>query len=241
MDADDTAGVPAGDAPRPLARLRRLLLAESTAIRWWCLVVAAEIALVTAYLLVTDAVVTEPRYVVYPFVWMNVGVWAMVRIDLPDTDARSRRVATAVAAGYFLLLSLAGGVLLLSLDGPLPGGAVASVHWGLPPGWGPTLVYGTPHLRLSVVPFKFVGYVAMTYLVYARLLDATRAVLSGVLGLVSCVGCTFSLLLPLLGATALFGSTLTGLAWDLSTLVFLLTVALLYWADEAGAAVSRRL
>jgi hypothetical protein len=66
-------------------------------------------------------------------------------------------------------------------------------------------------------------------------------VLSGALGLLSCVGCTFSILLPLLGATSLFGSTLTGLSWDLSTLVFLLTVALLYWADEVGVALSRRL
>jgi hypothetical protein len=81
----------------------------------------------------------------------------------------------------------------------------------------------------------------MTSLVYVRVLDATRAVFSGALGLVSCVGCTVSVLLPLLGATTLFGSALTGLAWDLSTAVYLLTVALLYWADEVGTAVARRL
>ena len=220
--------------------VRRLLLAETAAIRWWCLVVAGEVALVTAYLATTGTVVTEPRYVVYPFVWINVGVWAMRRVDVPSVDGRHRAIATAVAGAYLLLLSWTGGILLLGVSGPLPGGAVSSIHWNVP-GWGPTVVYGTPRLRLSVIPFKLVGYVAMTYLVYVRLLDATRAVLSGVLGLVSCVGCTFSILLPLLGATTLFGSTLTGLSWDLSTLVFVLTVALLYWADEVGAAVSRRL
>jgi len=222
------------------SRLRRRLLDESAAIRWWCLVIAGEIALVTAYLSVTGTIVTEPRYVVYPFVWINLGVWAMLRVDVPSVDSRHRAVATAVAAVYLLVLSWAGGLVLLGVSGPLPGGAVSSIHWNVP-GWGPTLVYGTPRLRLTLIPFKFVGYVAMTYLVYVRLLDATRAVLSGVLGLVSCVGCTFSILLPLLGATTLFGSTLTGLSWDLSTLVFCLTVALLYWADEVGAAVSRRL
>ena len=228
------------EAYDPLSRMRRLLLAETRAIRWWSLVVAAEIALVTAYIAVTGVIVTEPRYVVYPFVWINVGLWAMVRTGLPSVDGRKRWLARALAAGYFLLLSWAGGILLLGVPTTLPGGAVSSIHWNIP-GWGPSVVYGTPRVRLAVVPFKFVGYVAMTYLVYARLLDATRAVLSGVLGLVSCVGCTFSILLPLLGATTLFGSTLTGLSWDLSTFVFLLTVALLYWADEVGVAVSRRL
>jgi hypothetical protein len=228
------------EAYGPLARVRRLVLAEMAAIRWWSLLVAAELALVAAYVAVTGVIITEPRYVVYPFVWINVGLLAVRRTDLPAVAGRQRWIARAVAAGYLLVLSWAGGIILLGLSGPLHGGAVASIHWNVP-GWGPSVVYGTPRVRLAVVPFKLAGYVAMTYLVYARLLDATRAVLSGVLGLFSCVGCTFSILLPLLGATALFGSTLTGLSWDLSTLVFLLTVALLYWADEVGVAVSRRL
>jgi len=223
----------------PLSRARHLLLAETTAIRWWCLVVAAELAVVTAYLATTSTVtVVEPRYVVYPFLWINVGVWAMVRTETPSVDRRQWAVAATLAGGYLGVLLLAAGTLQIGIGEPLNGGAVASIHWNIP-GLGPIVVYGTPRVRLSIIPFKLVGYVAMTYLVYARLLGATRAVLSGALGLFSCVGCTFSLLLPLLGATTLFGSTLTGLAWDLSTLVFLLTVALLYWADEVSVVVTR--
>jgi hypothetical protein len=222
-----------------LARLRRLVFADLAAIRWWCLVVAAEIAVATIYIDLAGMAITEPRYVVYPFVWINVGVWAVLRTQTPRVDRRQWGIATAVAVGYLLLLLWAGGVLLVGLLEPLPGGAAASVYWDIP-GRGPIVVYGTPRLRLSLIPFKAVGYLTLAYLVYARLLDATRAALSGALGLFSCVGCAFSILLPLLGATTLFGSTLTGFAWDLSTLVFVFTVALLYWADAVGAAVSRR-
>lgn len=213
--------------------------ADLAAIRWWCLVVAAEVAVATAYIDLAGLTITQPRYVVYPFVWINVGVWAVLRTQTPRVDRRQWGIATAVAVGYLLVLLWAGGVLLVGLLEPLPGGAAASVYWDIP-GRGPIVVYGTPHLRLSLIPFKLVGYLTLAYLVYARLLDATRAALSGALGLFSCVGCAFSILLPLLGATTLFGSTLTGFAWDLSTLVFVFTVALLYWADAVGAAVSRR-
>ncbi len=213
--------------------------ADLAAIRWWCLVVAAEVAVATAYIDLAGLTITQPRYVVYPFVWINVGVWAVLRTQTPRVDRRQWGIATAVAVGYLLVLLWAGGVLLVGLLEPLPGGAAASVYWDIP-GRGPIVVYGTPHLRLSLIPFKLVGYLTLAYLVYARLLDATRVALSGALGLFSCVGCAFSILLPLLGATTLFGSTLTGFAWDLSTLVFVFTVALLYWADAVGAAVSRR-
>jgi hypothetical protein len=231
--------VAVSNARGPLARLRRLVFADLAAIRWWCLVVAAEIAVATIYIDLAGMAITEPRYVVYPFVWINVGVWAVLRTQTPRVDRRQWGIATAVAVGYLLVLLWAGGVLLVGLLEPLPGGAAASVYWDIP-GRGPIVVYGTPRLRLSLIPFKAVGYLTLAYLVYARLLDATRAALSGALGLFSCVGCAFSILLPLLGATTLFGSTLTGFAWDLSTLVFVFTVALLYWADAVGAAVSRR-
>lgn len=221
------------------SRLRHVVGEEAATIRWWSVLVAVELAVVAAYAATEHVVVTEARYAVYPFVWINVGLWAVVRTDTRSVDRRQRGVAAAFACGYLLVLCVAGGILQFSPTGALPGGG-ATVHWVLP-GWGPILTYGNGWVGVAFVPFKFVGYASMTYLVYARLLDATRAVLSGALGLVSCVGCTFSVLLPLVGASALFGSELTALSWDLSTAVFLLTVALLYYADEVELALRRRL
>jgi hypothetical protein len=99
-------------------------------------------------------------------------------------------------------------------------------------------VFRNSLLQTVIVPFKLVGYLAFAYLLYARLLDATAGVLSGVFGLVSCVGCTFSLLLPLVGASTF--SAIAWLSWDLSTLVFLVTIALLYWSPEIGTALSKK-
>ena len=64
------------------------------------------------------------------------------------------------------------------------------------------------------------------------MLEVARGTLSGVLGLVTCVGCTVPVLAPLVG---LLGGPATGLAttayrfsYDLGTLVFLVTLWLLY-------------
>jgi hypothetical protein len=42
---------------------------------------------------------------------------------------------------------------------------------------------------------------------------------------------------PLLGASTF--STIAWLSWDLSTLVFVATVGMLYWSDELGARLTR--
>lgn len=88
-------------------------------------------------------------------------------------------------------------------------------------------------LRLSLQFYKVVGYVTLAYLVYTTVVDATRTAVSGVIGLFSCVSCSW----PILGtvATSLFGSgsaVVTGAlrqSYGLSTLVFLSAVALLYY------------
>jgi hypothetical protein len=87
------------------------------------------------------------------------------------------------------------------------------------------------------MPYKLVGYLALAYLVYATVLDAAGTVVSGSLGLLSCVSCTW----PVVGSlvTSLFGSgsavvvAATTWPYDISTAAFLATVALLTWRPLA--------
>ena len=173
------------------------------------------------------------RLWVYPFVWINVGLWAVVRTFPAARGAttRQRVLASALAAGYFGVLAYTGGLVG---HGTPDGAGVVRVVWGtVPPGWAPTLTYAGDFFRATLIPFKLVGYLVLAYLVYATILDAARSAVTGVLGLLSCVSCSWPVLASLASGVAGSG---TGIAaavatgsYGLSTLVFVLTVALLVW------------
>lgn len=101
------------------------------------------------------------------------------------------------------------------------------------PGWSPALLYGGDLVRFSLFPYKLVGYLALSYLVFVTLLDVNGSALSGALGFASCVSCTW----PILGTavTALFGggsilaTVATNQPYGLSTFVFATSVGLLVW------------
>ncbi|PSQ19080.1 hypothetical protein BRD00_02205 [Halobacteriales archaeon QS_8_69_26] len=190
----------------------------------------AEFLAVVWYFALTDSAPTGLRYLVYPFVWINVGLLAAWHTSPAPASARDRRIAAALAAGYALLLAYFGGVI-----GPgtaLGGGPVfgLSVHF-VSPGWGPALVYGGEYLQVAVIPFEAIGYAALVYLVYATIIDATGAAVSGVLGLLSCVSCSWPIVASLVtGAVGGSGAAIAvSASYDLSTLVFVVTVALLFW------------
>ena len=191
-----------------------------------------ELLFVLAYLFVSDATITNPLYLLLPFVWTNVALWAVWRTDLDWSASRRHRwLAAAVGVGYFLVLAWVGGVI-----GYMPGiadGASASVSWGLAPGWGPVVNASLWGLMVTAFPYKVVGYAALAYLVAATVLDAAGSVVSGFVGLFSCVSCTW----PVLGTvlTGVFGGSsavvafATGQPYGASTIVFLSAVALLRW------------
>jgi hypothetical protein len=202
-------------------------------------VVLAELALVVGYLGATAAEATSIRYLLYPFVWINVAVAAVFATDPPDAGPWLRRGVLAVAGGYLLVLAYFGGVLELTHLGHshTHGGASGlTVFTSLPPGWGPTVVYDHALFSLTLVPYQFVGYLALAYLVYVALLDTASAAFSGAVGLLSCVSCSWpvlaSLLAGVLGGSAV-ASTVYSFSVDLSTAAFVLAVVLLVWRPGA--------
>jgi len=185
--------------------------------------------LAAVYFVFTDATLLDPRFTLYGIVWITVGALVFRLIDLPPASTSTRRRALAVSVGYFGLLAVAGGLVSAA---PAGGGMGLRLAW-LPPGWGPALLYSGEFVNVTLMPARVIGYLALAYLVYATVLDAAGAAAPGLLGLLSCVSCSWPILASL--ATGAFGSgtalaaATTTLSYDLSTAVFLLTVGLLYW------------
>lgn len=199
------------------------------AARTFVALTVVEAVVVVAYLAVTGTSVLSARYLVYPFVWVNAAVLAVVSTPVPTPSDRRTVGALAVAVGYLAVLCWAGGLLALGHGTGLGRLAVFSA----PPGWGPMLSLTDGWVHVSVVPFKLVGYLGLSTLVYTALAQASRSVLSGLLGVVTCVSCTGSVLATLLagtvGGSSVALSELMARSYDLSTAVFLLAIGAMWY------------
>lgn len=186
-------------------------------------------ALALAAHLSTGALVTRPRYLLYPFVWVNLVAYALVRAPArPLRESRQVAVlALCVGAAYFALAAWVTGALAFAPDPPATGLHVMAA----PPGWGPMLAYDGAFVRLTVVPYQFVGYAGLGLLVALAAARASRSLAAGALGLVSCVGCTLSavgaLATAVVGGASALTAAVAGVTYDLATLAFVLTVILL--------------
>jgi hypothetical protein len=187
------------------------------------------------YALFSPAQMRPIRYAVYGLLWVFVGIAAFAVTRVSPASASTRRRAALVAVGYFAVLAYAGGLVIPA------GGGVGDVGFRiayLPPGWGPALLYQGNVVNLVLMPARVVGYLALSYLVYATVVDAAQAAVSGVVGLLSCVSCTWPVLGSVLTGVFGAGSALAGVAtaysYDISTAVFLVTVALLAWRPTLG-------
>lgn len=214
----------AGAVARPALRSRR--------VRGWVALLALEALAVATYFAVTPDRVGSLRYVVYPFVWINAGLWAVLRTSPAPASRRHRLLGVAVGVAYFLAVMAIPGKVGVGA----PGAAVGLRFGWYVPGWGPLVAFTSPWLSLFLVPFEVVGYAALSYLVHANVLRVARGALPGALGLVTCVGCTVPVLAPmvgLLGGPATSLST-TAYAWsyDVGTLVYLVAVWLLFASHE---------
>lgn len=193
-----------------------------------------EVLLAIGYVGATQAGITRPVLVVLvPAIWINLSLAVFLRVRPAESDG-GRWAAALIAGGYFVLLSVLGG-LLVGGDGGTAAGL--RVHLTGFPGWVPLVVFDLGPATLVIVPFKLVGYLALTYLVYVTAMDAAGALLGGVVGLLSCVSCTFPLIAGLVTGLAGGGAAAAAVytnAYGLSTAVFVLTVLLLSWRPAAG-------
>lgn len=200
---------------------------DDSTVLWAALVLNVEFLIVHLYLRMIGVTVTDPLMLVYPWVWIDVGLWAVSTTSPAPASRRQRRLAGALGVGYFGVLAVAGGLLGAGTDTGF------RIAWALPPGFGPALLYDGEFIRTILQPYKLVGYVALAYLVYVTVLDAVSSALSGVVGLFSCVSCTWpilgTVLTSLLGEASAIVAFATNQPYAASTVVFLSAAGLLSW------------
>lgn len=198
------------------------------------LLLNTELLLVAAHVVLGGTSATSWQGVaqyVYPLVWINVGLLAIVTTDPPPVASKQRRRALAVGAVYFLVLAAIGGLIR-----PGTPGAPAYFQMNflqLPPGWNPMAAYFGNWVSVTLIPYKIVGYGALAYLVYVMLLDASGLSLGSLTGLFSCVSCVLGILVPtvssLLGGTAAAVGQLVPQSYGAATVVYLVSIGLLHW------------
>ena len=181
------------------------------------------VAAIMAYLNGTDAAITGLRSLAYPIIWITVSLAAAVWIGQTVQGRPRRWRGVAVGGGYTLMIAWLTGLL-----GSTTGGFPLRVH-AAPPGWGPIILYDSGLLRLSIVPFKLIAYLALGYVIYALVAAHRGSIRAAALGVVSCVSCTGPLLVAVIGAIGGTQAT-TAVAtagYDIATVALVATFGLL--------------
>lgn len=199
----------------------------------WTAFVAAQVAAVAAYFVLTDSTALSFRHALFPVVWVTLGAWAVVRVGAPTSDELPWYApAIAIVSGvYFVALLYLGGLV-----GTAASPGTAFTVSGASPGWGPILAYSGDFVYLRIVPFQLVGYAALSYLVFVALTDTATSLVGAAVGLVSCVGCTWPIVAGALSVVGGAGvgagaaglpSFLASYSYALSTVVFAAAVLVL--------------
>lgn len=218
---------------RPVEQLGARL-PPSRRLLWYALFVNLQFVAAALYYALGPQTLGDPRYVLYGLLWVDVGLLAVARSEPPsEAGFETRRRALAVATAYLGLLAVAASMIGTGVANP-SGFRVATLTFG----WGPALLYEGAVVSVVLMPAYVVGYLSLAYLVYVAILDAATSAVGGLLGLLSCVSCTWpiaaSVASTLLGGAGFLALTPEHLTYDVSTAVFLLTVALLYWRPGFG-------
>lgn len=205
----------------------------------WGAICTLEVLLLASYFAVTAASPgTALRYLVYPFVWINAAIFGYRRVE-PDVGSRSHlAVGAGIAVAYFLTVMAVPGNI-----GLVDAGSAWSFRVGwYAPGWGPLVAAVTPWVRVYLVPFEVIGYLGLSYLVFANVLSITRGTLTGVFGLVTCVGCTVPVVAPVIGLlggpASSLRTTAYAVSYDLGTAIFVLAVLALVYSHPSRRGLS---
>jgi hypothetical protein len=200
---------------------------------YWSAIVNAELLVLLLYFLFVTGPPTALGFVLlvlYPFVWLNLSWWAYRTTDVPAASGRRKLLAGVLAVGYFLLLAYVGGLLLPGIGELATGWRV--VLFQVPPGFAPAVLYSGESIVVNLIPYQTVGYLALAYLVYVTALDVSGNLAAGVVGLFSCVSCTFPVIAAVVSGvtgSAALATTVSQQSYGLSTVVFVVTVLLLRW------------
>jgi len=169
-----------------------------------------------------------------PFLWITVSTLAVWYTDPVDAPLRRKLIAGALSGLFFtVFLYLSGSAgTATELFEPVTGSSGFGLSFDQSLGWGPVLFYAGDWVAMRVIPYQFVGYLALTYLIYAAVLDVASSAKAGLLGLVLCPGCTVSLFPSVFASAAGISSAFTILVrytYEISTVFFVFAVALMYW------------
>lgn len=169
-----------------------------------------------------------------PFIWTTVSVVAVWYTEPVSRGWRPTALAVGVAVGYLsLFLWLSGTIgFTPSQVEPITGAFGFGVEAGRSLGWGPVLYYSGEWVGARVIPYQLIGYLGLSYLVYAAVLDATRSATVGTFGLILCPGCAAAALVPVFGGIAGLSAALSFFLqynYEIATLVFVPAMGWLYY------------
>ena len=219
-------------------RLERAI-PEPSSIVLWAAIVLVETLIVLSYVEFVNAQLLPLH--VYPFVWLNLSAWVLWHASPPPAPRRTKWAARGLAGVYFLVIAYFGGMLqtgyAFSNTSEVPTDQLVTglgLLIELPPGYSPALTYSGYYVTSTVMPYMLVGFLALSYLVYAAILSARASATAGLIGIFSCVGCSFPLVAALLsgGAASTVAAFVYSRAYTLSTIVFALTLLVLYWQNQ---------
>ena len=201
-------------------------MTRPSVVRQAALLTALAVAVAWAYIQVAELQLLRYRMVAYGIIWVVLAVLVLLRVEVPRPAGHIDRRALAVATAYTAVLSVAGGIVVIT---PAVGYDLRLAL--LAPYWGPAPVVTTPIASVFLFPARVVGYLALGVLVYVLAVDTLHSAALGVVGLFSCISCTWpilaSLLTGLVGSTGALAMLASTYAFDVSTLVFAVTVGLL--------------